>query len=255
MVSLLLLSGGSFCHDVLASEPVPVLKPVDALTGEPFVEGVDIPPAKPQFGEAQPAEAKETASEGGDDPDQRPECDIPGALVEAGEPVESKPDDDKECGIADPVRLAGVVVGTNAAKFPAPLTISCEFAGKLTGWLRKDVLPAARDQFDSPVSVLVTGPGYQCRRRNNQPDGKLSEHALGKAVDISQFQLINGETVSVEADWGADTKKGRFLKTIHALACRRFTTVLGPDADANHRSHFHLDIGCHGKTCTYLICQ
>ncbi|WP_170107233.1 extensin-like domain-containing protein [Roseibium marinum] len=161
----------------------------------------------------------------------------------------------EDCGIADPVRLAGVVSGPNTAKFHAPVTISCDFAKVLTDWLRRDVLPVAELEFGIPVAVVASGPGYQCRRRNNRPDGKLSEHALGMAIDITQFQLADSSNISIEKDWVTATGKGKFLQAIHAKACRRFTTVLGPDADANHRSHFHLDAGCHGQDCTYIICQ
>ncbi|MBA4782458.1 MAG: extensin family protein [Rhizobiales bacterium] len=34
----------------------------------------------------------------------------------------------------------------------------------------------------------------------------------------------------------------------------RFTTVSGPDVNAQHRDHLHLDLGCHGASCTALIC-
>ncbi|PVB61599.1 extensin family protein [Labrenzia sp. 011] len=231
-----------------AVEVVPDAKPLAPAFRETFLEGVDTPPAKPRFPEADDTGRKSDA--GG-----RPfaACDIPGALLEPGEPVAG--DKYEECQIAEPVRLNGVVDGTNVVKFPAPVSVSCQFAGVLTRWLRQDVLPAAELQFDSPVAVVVSGPGYQCRRRNNRPDGKLSEHALGMAVDISRFQLVDGTEISVEKDWKAGTGKGTFLQTIHAGACQRFTTVLGPDADPDHRSHFHLDIGCHGQDCTYLICQ
>ncbi|MEO1693756.1 MAG: extensin family protein [Pseudomonadota bacterium] len=36
--------------------------------------------------------------------------------------------------------------------------------------------------------------------------------------------------------------KSRFLKRIHADACRYFGTVLGPEANEAHRDHFHLDL-------------
>ncbi len=134
--------------------------------------------------------------------------------------------------------------------------ITCEFARVVADWIRQDVLPAARNELGMDVTGLLTGPGYQCRRRNNLPDGKLSEHALGKAVDVSGFRLANGDVISVMKDWPEpETAPGKFLRAVHAAACKRFTTVLGPDADPNHEAHFHLDTGCHGKDCTYLICQ
>lgn len=42
-----------------------------------------------------------------------------------------------------------------------------------------------------------------------------------------------------------------FLKTIHDLACRRFGTVLGPEANEAHRNHFHLDLAERGGRGNY----
>lgn len=36
--------------------------------------------------------------------------------------------------------------------------------------------------------------------------------------------------------------KARFLRAAHSSACRRFGTVLGPEANEAHRNHFHLDM-------------
>lgn len=38
------------------------------------------------------------------------------------------------------------------------------------------------------------------------------------------------------------TKEGQFLRAIHGGACGPFGTVLGPEANEPHRSHFHLDL-------------
>ncbi len=229
-----------------AGEHVPEAKPLATAQQEPFLEGIDTPPAKPKV----PDNPGNTP---GVVPEPLAACVIPGALLLVAEPLRGG--EYQDCGITDPVRLAGVVRGANVTKFPAPVTISCDFARVLTGWLRQDVLPAVEHEFESAVAIVASGPGYQCRRRNNQPDGKLSEHALGMAIDITQFQLVDGSDISVEKDWGVETEKGKLLQAIHAKACKRFTTVLGPDADPNHRSHFHLDTGCHGQDCTYIICQ
>jgi hypothetical protein len=231
-----------------AAEPVPQAKPLNSSEHTPFLEGVDLPQAKPNrmvFGNNKEKSPNVFS----------PKCQIPGAVFEQAEPFDGELDGDAACGIEDPITLAGFQQEGGTVSFPVPATLSCEFAQVLTDWVREDVLPAVSDHFDSTVSVLGSGPGYQCRRRNNKPDGKLSEHALGKAVDISGFRFDDGSQISIEEDWGTDTAKGKFLKIIHASACKRFTTVLGPDADPNHKSHYHLDTGCHGKTCTYLICQ
>jgi len=43
-----------------------------------------------------------------------------------------------------------------------------------------------------------------------------------------------------------------FLRAMHASACRRFGTVLGPEANEAHRNHFHFDLaerGGRGNFC------
>ena len=38
------------------------------------------------------------------------------------------------------------------------------------------------------------------------------------------------------------TPRLKFVTFLHEDACRRFGTVLGPDANAAHKNHFHLDM-------------
>ncbi|NVK34728.1 MAG: extensin family protein [Rhodobacteraceae bacterium] len=162
------------------------------------------------------------------------------------------------CGVDQPVVLKGLAQNPEMSIRPNP-TLRCDFAKSVAMWLQEDVQPIARKIFDEELSEVVGGPGYQCRRRNNSKTGKLSEHARGKAMDISAFRFASGRRVSVEGDWAVegvgDARPSQFLRAVHKSACERFSTVLGPEADVHHRSHFHIDIGCHGKTCTYLICQ
>ena len=44
-----------------------------------------------------------------------------------------------------------------------------------------------------------------------------------------------------------------FQAEIRAGACERFTTVLGPGADAAHRTHFHFDL--RDREGGYRLCQ
>jgi hypothetical protein len=37
-------------------------------------------------------------------------------------------------------------------------------------------------------------------------------------------------------------KRSHFLRDVHGAACRIFGTTLGPEADAQHRNHFHVDM-------------
>jgi hypothetical protein len=48
--------------------------------------------------------------------------------------------------------------------------------------------------------------------------------------------------VSVLGDWSEGSfDEQRFLRIVHASACKRFGTILGPGYNAAHRDHFHLE--------------
>ena len=75
-------------------------------------------------------------------------------------------------------------------------------------------------------------------------------------MDVTGFKLEDGRTVTVAGDWtDALSSEGRLLRYAHDAACSQFTTVLGPEANALHHDHFHVDLGCHGKTCTSRLCE
>jgi hypothetical protein len=77
---------------------------------------------------------------------------------------------------------------------------------------------------------------------NNQPGANISEHAFGNAIDVGAFRLASGREVTVERGWKGAYEERGFLRQVHAAACERFSTVLGPGADVFHYNHFHLDL-------------
>jgi len=62
------------------------------------------------------------------------------------------------------------------------------------------------------------------------------------AIDIAAFVMADGRRVSVLNGWGKG-KEGTFLKAARDAACESFTTVMSPDYNAEHNTHFHLDQG------------
>ncbi len=162
-----------------------------------------------------------------------------------------------ECGERSPLTLEAIMAPNKIGLSSRP-ELNCRIASAMADWAIK-LNEAADAAFESDVATILSGNGYQCRRRNNQPDGKISEHGFANAIDIMGFKLKNGEDILVKRDWGdasqEPTINGLFLRTIHKAACKNFTTVLGPDADPHHSDHLHFDLGCHGKNCRYLICQ
>ncbi len=177
-----------------------------------------------------------------------------------GEPVA-----EGDCGVDSPV----LVTAIGAVKLSSEATMTCGMATALAAWL-PGIDAQARSIMGSPLAALVAGSGYECRNRNRAQSGKLSQHAFANAFDIAAFTLADGRSVSVAGDWPqpvnagkegppvaqrASTPQARFLGAAHGAACPLFTTVLGPDADADHSDHIHLDLGCHGRDCRYMICQ
>jgi hypothetical protein len=149
------------------------------------------------------------------------------------------------CGVADAVKVyevAGVTLST-------PATMDCDTANTLNSWMDGG-MPNAVDRYGGGVTKVKVAAGYVCRTRNHRPGAPISEHGKGKAIDISVFHLKNGDTISVQNDWGKG-QKGRILKELHRSACGPFGTVLGPGSDGFHEDHFHFDTANHrsGSYC------
>lgn len=243
---------GVFCWCSTASVPILAAETVDGAATAPAA----LPRVKPVPEVPGPPSRKDVPETSGDatSADDRlsvaEPCEIDRGEVEIIAPVVGE----NGCGIERPVTLTRAGRRGTVELTPNPV-IACSFAKTLAQFLAGPASDAAREILGSPLSAVRGGPGYVCRRRNNKPDGKLSEHARGKALDIVSFVLDDGREISLGEDWSGSGKESLFLKEVHKRACQDFLTVLGPDADENHRSHFHLDSGCHGSTCTYRICQ
>jgi hypothetical protein len=153
------------------------------------------------------------------------------------------------CGGSDMLRLVAALRpdGARIEIRPAP-TLRCEFAESVAAWLRDEAAPRA-DRLGAPLRTVETFDDFECRGRNRVAGAKLSEHGKGNAVDVSSFVLADGRAFGL-----ADIAVAKeFREEIRDSACRRFTTVLGPGADAQHESHIHLDLIEHHQG--YRMCQ
>ena len=103
--------------------------------------------------------------------------------------------------------------------------------------------PAAQAVFGQKVTRIDHLGSFACRNVYNRSEGRLSQHATANALDIAGFRLADGQRISVLGDWKDSGDKGRFLRQVRDGACKNFNTVLGPDYNAAHRNHFHLDMG------------
>jgi hypothetical protein len=146
------------------------------------------------------------------------------------------------CAVETPVRVTLAAVAWNQ-----PAVVSCAFATRLEEFTRTVIEPAARARFGEGVRRIRHLGAYSCRRENGG-SGRWSQHAHGSAIDIAGVELESGALVLVASDWRGRGAKSAFLRDIGRAACERFSAVLTPDSDREHRDHIHLDAG------PYRIC-
>jgi hypothetical protein len=137
------------------------------------------------------------------------------------------------CSFGDLVRLDHVTMPDKTkVTISPPATLRCATAEGFAHFIRDDLAPAAAD-FAAPLASLSGIGSFECRKRNGDASGKLRD---GKLIDL------------------IDPRAPRsFLEKTRALACSRFTTVLGPGSDAAHNGHIHLDLL--ERPRGYRICQ
>jgi len=145
------------------------------------------------------------------------------------------------------------------AQAPGPVaiepkaTLACPLITALDRWLLEDVQPAAASWFGEPVVEMHQLSSYACRSMNGQPGANISEHAFGNALDVAAFRLASGREVKVKDGWRGRPEERGFLRQIHAAACERFSTVLGPGADPFHYDHIHVDLA--RRTSGRSVCK
>ena len=139
------------------------------------------------------------------------------------------------CGVDD----AYSVVQAGGIRLSRPATLSRRAARQLDYWLQTEAIPTIGNKGGGLVEIRVASH-YACRTRNSRAGARLSEHAKGNAIDISEFILADGTRLSVLRDW--DGPNGRLMRRLHASACGPFGTVLGPNSDRHHQDHFHFDV-------------
>ena len=119
--------------------------------------------------------------------------------------------------------------------------LACPAANRFAGWARFGVDRAAKQMLGSELVRIETMGSYSCR--NISGSSRRSAHSTAEAVDVSGFVLADGRRITVSNHWSAGSAKEReFLRVILRSACKRFGTVLGPEYNAAHRDHFHLEL-------------
>ena len=155
-----------------------------------------------------------------------------------------------DCGYEDGMRLAG----RSASYRPDGLVTSCPVAAALHLWETRIVQPAARRHFGTSVERINHAGSFSCRRISGSAAADFSEHATADAIDVTGFELANGERVEVVQDWAATGAGALFLRDVRDGACQLFTTVLSPDYNEAHRDHLHFDAARRG-TGAWTFCR
>jgi len=151
------------------------------------------------------------------------------------------------CGFSNAVRLRSAAV-----RFGSPLTLSCPMALSFYMWERHALQPAATERTGGRVVAIEHVGSYACRNINRGdgavPGASRSRHATADALDIAALVLADGQRITVAQRWalpdaGEPAPATLLLRDAHRGACRYFNGVLGPDYNAAHRDHFHLETG------------
>lgn len=160
----------------------------------------------------------------------------PSAYLEVGSALNG----DGVCGMTRPFKVAAVSGGFVALEPKA--TLACPLVANVEAWFHEGVQPAAMAWMGAPVTEIKQISAYSCRTMNGQPGAAISEHAFGNALDIASFRFADGREIKVEQGWKGRPEEQGFLRAVHASACERFSTVLGPGADVFHYNHIHVDL-------------
>ena len=274
LVALLLIAAALPAFAQTAPVPLPLERPAAIADG-----GVPMPRPRPIAGPAQPAPTPGPSPQGGGEPaadgvGAGPATVTPAKLVV--EPVVPPRDyqvacpavmtgevtarmlppiHEGQCGLQSPLSLEAVSANGRSVPINAAVITDCGMATALPAWIAEvDSYLIAHDK--TRIETVNFGTNYACRNVDNAKTGNLSFHAFADALDLIGFSLEDGRTISIAPGWAGTPEQGsQILRFARDSACTHFTTVLGPGADAFHLDNMHIDLGCHGKTCTARLCQ
>jgi hypothetical protein len=237
------------------SAPLPEPKPKAAESPRKTKPAHEQPPAAPAAPPKSPAESAPAAP-----PPPQPSPaelyqDCQTQLRSAGVEFEALDKiTDGRCTVEAAVALISVSTPSGKVELPGHPRTLCAFGLKFGRWIGETAAPIIAAHAGAALTAIDTGPGFECRARNGENSGKLSEHARGNAVDVVSFDLADRRRITV-GDTGLDEQLAIALKGLRTSACGYFTTVLGPGSNEAHKNHLHFDLALHGKSDNYRICE
>ena len=142
------------------------------------------------------------------------------------------------CAIETPVTMTGAT-----AALSQPATLGCPLATRFDDFEREVLQPLAIRYFGQSVKRIHHYGAYACRNQRGRNPDRLSQHALGRAIDVSGFELEDGRIIRVARDWDGFGRRSRFLRNVAREACDLFHVVLTPSHNDAHGDHLHFDTG------------
>lgn len=151
-----------------------------------------------------------------------------------------------DCPLSNVVRVQRTGVDFNAS-----FTLTCPLLVRWLMFEQQQLQPLARQHLDSDVVSIEHYGTFACRNVYNREQGRRSQHATASAFDVASFRFANGADANVLMHWDNEEfpAASAFLRDVHSNACRYFGSVLGPDYNAPHANHFHLD------TSSFSLCR
>jgi hypothetical protein len=159
------------------------------------------------------------------------------------------------CVLDGAVVLRSVTTITGKVEISGQPTLMCPFALRFSQWVTEVGAPIISQQLGAPLSTVQTGTAFLCRNRVGAGESKMSEHARGNALDIVSFDLRDKRRIIIGDEVPPASPIAKTLRGLRTSACGYFTTVLGPGSNEAHKTHFHFDLGQHGKSGSYRICE
>ena len=109
--------------------------------------------------------------------------------------------------------------------------------------------PTARDLEAQRVAAAA---GRQRDHKISVIANAASEKPKPTSIQTAELQSRGIGASDLHSDESVASAEAQFLRRLHKGACDVFGTVLGPEANAAHRDHFHLDL-VHRRNSAY--CQ
>jgi len=119
-----------------------------------------------------------------------------------------------------------------------PVETSCAVALRSAMWERHS-LRAAAEGLGAPIREILHQGSYNCRPIRGSST-RLSTHATAEAWDVRGVVLADGRRLILKGGWTGNVLEATFWRAARDGACDWFATVLGPDYNALHADHFHL---------------